>query len=220
MMTILRTALILTVCVLAAPLGGAAGEPAVSPPPTSPFPPAAPGQVPSLGTPRPFAPQTAPGAFGAPGQIRVLPQASGTWWKNPDIAARIQLTEPQTAQIDQVYLEYRLRVVDMQGAVEKEELRLQPLLDVDRPDETQVATQVDRVAAARGRLERENVLMQLAIRRVLSVEQWKRLQTVQQEREQAIRRAFSGAGSQPMPQGGPFGAPRPPAAPPASAPRQ
>jgi len=218
-MTILRVFLILTLCVLTAPLAAAAGEPAVSAPPPFPFPPAASGQVPSLGTPRPPAPQTAPGPFGAPGQLRVQPQPSGTWWKNPEIARRIELTEPQAIQIDQVYLEHRLRMVDMQGAVEKEEIRLQPLLDVDRPDEAQVAAQVDRVTAARGRIEKENTLMQLAIRRALSVEQWKKLQAVQQEREQAIRRAFSGAGAQPMPPGGPFGAPRPPA-PPAAGPQK
>jgi Spy/CpxP family protein refolding chaperone len=61
-------------------------------------------------------------------------------------------------------------------------MRLQPLLDADRPDEAKVAAQLDLIIAARGTLDKDNALMMLAIRRVLSVEQWKKLQALQQER--------------------------------------
>ncbi len=42
--------------------------------------------------------------------------------------------------------------------------------------------------AARGRLEKTNAMMMLAIRRALSVEQWKKLQSFQQEREREFHR--------------------------------
>jgi len=63
------------------------------------------------------------------------------------------------------------------------------------------------VLAARGRLEKANALMMLSIRRVLSVEQWKKLQAIQQERERMERRRMG------PPNGPPPGAappPRPP----------
>jgi Spy/CpxP family protein refolding chaperone len=90
-------------------------------------------------------------------------------------------------------------------------MRLQPLLDADRPDEAKVAAQLDLIIAARGTLDKDNALMMLAIRRVLSVEQWKKLQALQQEREATHPRP----GMEPPPLGpGPQPSRRPPADPP------
>jgi len=105
-------------------------------------------------------------------------------------------------QIGQTFLAHRLRLVDLRADLEKQELNLQPLLDADRPDETKVAAQIDLITAARGRLEKEHALMLLATRRVLSTDQWKKLQALQQERAKAHH------GGPPMaPPGGPGSAP-------------
>ena len=133
----------------------------------------------------------------------------GAWWKNSEIVKKLGLSETQVGQIEQTFLDYRLRLVDLRADLEKQELQLQPLIDADRPDEAKVATQIDLITAARGRLERENAMMLLAIRRVLSVEQWKTLQTLQQERGRA--------GAPPLPPGP---GPQPPRRPPVDAPRQ
>jgi Spy/CpxP family protein refolding chaperone len=91
-------------------------------------------------------------------------------------------------------------------------MRLQPLLDADRPDEAKVAAQLDLIIAARGTLDKDNALMMLAIRRVLSVEQWKKLQALQQERE--------GERGRPGPEPPPSArGPQPPRRPPADPPR-
>jgi len=107
----------------------------------------------------------------------------GKWWKNSDIVQELQLTEAQITQIEQTFLEHRLKLIDLRAEVERQETRLQPLIEADRPDETKVGAQIDLLLAARGRLEKENAMMMLAIRRVLSVEQWKKLEAFQQGRE-------------------------------------
>jgi Spy/CpxP family protein refolding chaperone len=118
------------------------------------------------------------------------------------VVKALGLSETQASQIKQAFLAHRLRLVDLRADLEKQELSLQPLLDVDRPDDAKVAAQIDLIMAARGRLEKENASMLLAIRRVLNVEQWKRLQVFQQER------AKGGRGGYPMaPPGGPGPAP-------------
>ncbi len=66
--------------------------------------------------------------------------------------------------------------------MEKEDLKLQNLLDADVPNEGQVGLQVDHVLAARGRLEREFTMMNLDLRKVLSVAQWRQLKTIRDER--------------------------------------
>ncbi len=131
----------------------------------------------------------------------------GKWWKNSEIVRELQLSEAQTNQIEQTFLEQRLKLIDLRAELEKQEARLQPLIEADQPDESKVSAQIDQVLAARGRLEKANALMMLSIRRVLSVEQWKKLQAIQQERERMERRRMG------PPNGPPPGAappPRPP----------
>ena len=115
----------------------------------------------------------------------------GKWWKNSDVVRELQLTEQQITQIEKNFLEHRLKLIDLKYDVERQEALLQPLIEADRPDEAKVGAQIDLVLAARGRLEKENTMMMLAIRRVLSVEQWKKLQAMHHDRER-MRAPFSG----------------------------
>ena len=147
-----------------------------------------------------------------PGQRQPHPPDLGKWWKNSEIARELGLTEAQINQIEQTFLEHRLKLIDLRAELEKQEARLQPLMEADQPDEARVGAHIDQVLAARGRLEKANAMMMLAIRRVLSVEQWKKLQAIQQERER-MHRAVPGHPLGPPSPGPPPGvapAPRPP----------
>ncbi len=113
------------------------------------------------------------------------PPDLGKWWKNSDVVRELQITEAQITQIEQTFLEHRLKLIDLRAEVERQETRLQPLIEADRPDEAKVGAQIDLLLTARGKLEKENAMMMLAIRRVLSVEQWKKLESIQHMRERA-----------------------------------
>ena len=106
----------------------------------------------------------------------------GAWWKNSEVVKELQLTDAQVKQIEQTFLDYRLKLIDLRADVERQETKLQPLLEADQPNEQQVGSQVDAVVAARGKLEKTNTMMMLAIRRVLSVDQWKKLQQIEHRR--------------------------------------
>jgi len=119
----------------------------------------------------------------------------GAWWKNSEVVKELQLTDDQVKQIGQTFLDYRLKLIDLRADLERQETKLQPLLEADQPNEQQVSSQVDAVVAARGKLEKTNTMMMLAIRRVLSVDQWKKLQAIQQrhgERNVFYRRTGPG----------------------------
>jgi protein CpxP len=107
----------------------------------------------------------------------------GAWWKDSEVAKQIELTPEQSKQIEQKFTESRLKLIDERADLEKQETLLGSMMEEDRPDEARVGAQLDKVVAARGRLEKENAMMMLSIRRVLSVEQWKKLQALQHERE-------------------------------------
>lgn len=149
--------------------------------------------------PAPRAPMPPTGGVTAPPEL-------GAWWKNSEIVAQLQLSDAQIKQIEDTFFEHRLKLIDLHADVERQEAKLQPLIEADQPDEAKVAAQVELLVAARGRLEKANIMMMLAIRRQLTVEQWKKLQSIQQQREQMHRRGFAGPGERP-------GMPRPSEAP-------
>jgi len=106
----------------------------------------------------------------------------GKWWRDPEISKKVQLSDGQIAQLDQIFYDHRVKLIDHGAEMEKQDLKLQSLLDADQPDEGQIGSQVDLVLAARGKLEREYTFMNLDLRKVLSLDQWRQLKSIRGER--------------------------------------
>jgi periplasmic protein CpxP/Spy len=102
----------------------------------------------------------------------------GKWWQNPDVVSKLGLSDSQISQLNQVFYNHKMKLIDYGADMEKQDLKLQTMLDADQPDEGQVNAQVDQVLAARGKLEREFTTMSLDLRKQLSVEQWRQLKTI------------------------------------------
>jgi Spy/CpxP family protein refolding chaperone len=102
----------------------------------------------------------------------------GKWWQNSDVVKKLQLSDGQISQLEQIFYDHRMHLIDFGAEMEKQDLKLQSLLDADVPNEGQVDSQVDQVLAARGRLEREYTMMNLDLRKVLSLEQWRQLKSI------------------------------------------
>ncbi len=117
-----------------------------------------------------------PGDFGE--GPREFGPGMGAWWKNSEIVRQLNLTDEQVKKVSKTFLDHKLQLIDLQADLDKQELRLQPLMDVDQPDASKVGAQIDLITAARGRLEKENAMMMLDIRRWLSVDQWKKLKSM------------------------------------------
>jgi Spy/CpxP family protein refolding chaperone len=100
----------------------------------------------------------------------------GRWWNNPAFAKDLGLTDDQQKKMEAIFEENRPKLTDMFGALRKEESNMEPLLSADQPDETKILAQIDRVAQARAELEKFNARMLLGMRRVLTQDQWKKLQ--------------------------------------------
>jgi Spy/CpxP family protein refolding chaperone len=101
---------------------------------------------------------------------------SGRWWTDPAIVQKLALTPEQQKQIENLFQASRVKLIDLNASLQKEEVVLEPLLDVDHPDESKVLPQIDRIAQARAELEKANARMLLGFRGVLTQEQWKTLQ--------------------------------------------
>jgi Spy/CpxP family protein refolding chaperone len=106
----------------------------------------------------------------------------GKWWRDPQISKKLQLSDGQITQLDQIFYDHRLKLIDHGAEMEKLDLKLQSLLDADQPNEGEIGSQVDLVLAARGKLEREYTFMNLDLRKVLSLDQWRQLKSIRRER--------------------------------------
>jgi len=151
------------------------------PPPPAAAPPAAQAPAPPApGAPRPPQPRMrdrmpAPPRPGRPPLERALGPA-GRWWTNPEMAQKVGLTADQQKRMDDIFQQNRLRLIDLNASVQKEEAIMEPLVSADRPDEAKILAQIDKVAQARAELEKANARMLLAVRGVLTPEQWKKVQ--------------------------------------------
>jgi Spy/CpxP family protein refolding chaperone len=102
----------------------------------------------------------------------------GQWWKNAALMQRIGVSDEQVQKIDKIYQDHRPQLVDLRAEVDKQEAMLEPLVEADQPNEAQVVAQIDKVAQARANLEKANAKMLLAMRRVLTVDQWKQVRNL------------------------------------------
>jgi Spy/CpxP family protein refolding chaperone len=109
----------------------------------------------------------------------------GIWWHNPDLVQKLTLTPDQQKRMDDILQQSRLQLVDLRANVEKQELLMEPMLAANPPDTNKILAQIDHTAQARAELEKANAKMLLAIRNVLTPDQWSKLQT---ERRMHMRR--------------------------------
>ena len=105
---------------------------------------------------------------------RSVPQ--GRWWNNPEMVQKLILNSDQQKKMDDIFQQNRLRLVDLNANLQKEEITMEPMMAADAPEESKILAQIDKVAQARAELEKANARFLLGIRRVLTQDQWKKLQ--------------------------------------------
>lgn len=117
----------------------------------------------------------------------------GQWWRNPDVAEKIGLSDQQKQQLEKISQDGRLKMIDLRANLEKQQVILGPMLRTYHPDEAAVLAQVDKVSQARAALEKQRIQTMLATRGVLTEEQWNKLQSSRMEvRQTFVRRGFRG----------------------------
>lgn len=94
------------------------------------------------------------------------------WWKNLATAQSLGLTSSQVKQMDEVFQQFRLKLIDLTAALEREEVILEPMVSAEPLEEARITAQIDRIAQARAELEKANGRMLLGIRKLLTPEQW------------------------------------------------
>jgi Spy/CpxP family protein refolding chaperone len=122
-----------------------------------------------------------PGGPGGEKHIMMFKRELGAWWKNSDIAQKLNLNDSQIKQLEDTFYQHKLKLIDITADMQKADMKLQQMLDADTVDENAVNAQVDQVLTARGKMEREFTAMNLNFRKILTVDQWKQLRSIQGE---------------------------------------
>jgi TonB family protein len=113
-----------------------------------------------------------------------FPQSElGKWWKNSEIANKLQLSESQVSRIEQSFLNHRQELAALNAELNRLESQLAALMQADPMDESKVRAQSEIVAASRASLERANASLMIAIRKDLTKEQWGRLEEIRELRK-------------------------------------
>jgi len=120
-----------------------------------------------------------------------------TWWDSP-IVNGLDLTDAQRTQIRSVIREYRGRMMEVRGAVQKAEGDLDAVFNEDTVDQRRGSEAIDRLTKARADMTRSVSEMSLRMRAVLTTQQWQELQ----RRQQGSRVENAGRGSGPQRGGG------------------
>ena len=141
-------------------------------------------------------PAQGPGMPGPPMERAFHVEHFGRWWDNPQMAQQLNITDQQKKQMDDIFLQHRLKLIDLHASLEKQETLLQPMIEADQPDEAKILSQIDAVAQARAELEKANARMLFDIRKTLTPDQWQKLKTMREEHHEGkmMRRGPDGHG--------------------------
>jgi len=135
------------------------------------------------------------------GGMGIVP--GGTWWRNPNTITSLSLTADQQKKLDDIFLQSRIGLIRLHASLEEEQLKLEPLLNSNPPDQTKTLAQISKIADLRADLEKADAKMLLSLRGVLTADQWTKLQADQHSRHD---REDRGMGRGPgRGQGGPGG---------------
>ncbi len=131
-----------------------------------------------------------PGGPGGPRMERprgMMREGMGMWWKNSELAQKLNLSDQQKQQLEKTFNDYKLKLIDLRADVERQETKLKPMMDAAQLDAKGIPAQIDAIVAARGRLERTMMMMHFDLVKVLTPEQWKQLQAMRDQHREERR---------------------------------
>ena len=132
----------------------------------------------------------APG-FSLPNGLNPAAGLLEQFWNDPAIVAELHLTDQQRKQLQDAALTQQLALIDGGADALKAVVRMSAILDADQLDNAAYKKQLSNLAAATGKVVEDFGEMVVAPRRVLSQEQWRKLQSIQKAKRAAAKTATS-----------------------------
>ena len=134
--------------------------------------------------------QAAPASgFALPGGFKPPEGIFDEFWNDPATAGQLHLTDAQRKQLQDAALEQRLSLIDSGAEALKSFLKLSALLEAEPFDDAAYQRQLSELSATTGKAVQNFGEMAATPRRVLSYEQWTKLQSLKKAKQAAAKAA-------------------------------
>ncbi|HSP16472.1 MAG TPA: periplasmic heavy metal sensor [Thermoanaerobaculia bacterium] len=111
------------------------------------------------------------------GAISAAPLPPGKWWRRPDVAQRLALSEDQQTKLDTIFRGAASDLIDLRADAEKLSIAIRGELDQPQINRDALRKLANRLSDAQGKLFERELMMLVDMRSVLSDDQWARLRT-------------------------------------------
>jgi len=114
-------------------------------------------------------------ALGLIGAATAADLPPGKWWRRPDVIQALNLTDEQQSKLEGIWAASANDLIDLRGAVEKENVALRTMLDAPQLDRAAIRRTATRLSEARGHLFDRELMMLVDMRNVMNDQQWTRM---------------------------------------------
>ena len=134
-----------------------------------------------------------------PGKGDIMPP--GKWWKSPQVADKLRLTQEEKEKLDTMFLEHRHQMIDLDANVAKERLELEYLLDSSNFDSAACMERFKKLQEAHVNAATERFKFLVQVRQLLGLERFQQLKAEFQKHRKKKRQS----GRRPSRPGAPVG---------------
>jgi Spy/CpxP family protein refolding chaperone len=106
----------------------------------------------------------------------------GKWWKNPKLVQSLNLTEKEQNGLEKLFMDFQKESIELRGAVQKERLELESLLDQPQFQESDAIKRNQKLEEARSKLAAKRFQFLLDVRKTLGAERFNSLKNMFQAR--------------------------------------
>jgi len=126
------------------------------------------------------------------GRMRGGGQHGFTFWKVEKIVEKLAITPEQIQQLDDIDYNFQMDGINPDARLKKARLELDYLLSQDTYSDQKITDLVDEIAAGSSEKIKLGLNRQIAIRKIITPEQWDQLQQMKEKRGRKMIKKRSG----------------------------
>ncbi len=109
--------------------------------------------------------------------VSAAPLPPGKWWRRPEFATNLQLTNDQQMRLDLIFRMAANDLIDLRADAEKTSISIRSELDQPQLNRDNLRKLAAKLSETQGKLFDKELMMLVDMRSVLSDEQWGRLRS-------------------------------------------
>lgn len=109
--------------------------------------------------------------------VSAAPLPPGKWWRRPEFATNLQLTNDQQVRLDMIFRMAAGDLIDLRADAEKTSIAIRSELDQEQLNRENLRKLAAKLSETQGKLFDKELMMLVDMRSVLNNDQWGRLRS-------------------------------------------